>query len=226
MAKNTMFGRSEEEEPTPADQPTSDTSLDDPARDEPATPDATETTDTAPTDTPAPDAEEQSPEEFRAAQKAEAERQNLTADNAVPEQRPQAFLQAPPTGTLTRKLEDEGYINNDPMPPEAFTKAASQAQMDKAAENSRSEQMHPGSVVRVTQGPHEGRVIAVTRITEYEDAHDLVTVTAGVPEARFVRPAEIEGRARGDERDGEMLILNVEEAGLEIIRDWRGTGRG
>lgn len=166
-------------------------------------------------------------EEFREQQKQQAAAQNLTQENAVPEQRPQAFLEPPaPHSELTQKLIDEGVINNDPMPASAFEKAASQEQMDKAAEESRVPQIHPGLVVRVTKGPHEGRIVAVTRITEYESTEDLALVTAGVPEARFVKPAEIEGRARGDDRDGEVLILNVDDAGLEIIRDWRGTGRG
>jgi hypothetical protein len=196
-------------------------------------------TDTAPTadtattgDTPPPDAtaspnaEEQSPEEFRAAQKAEAERQNLTDPNAVPEQRPQASIQPPaPHSDLTQRLIDEGVLNTEPMPAEAFTKAASDAQMETAASESRTPQLHPGLVVRVTEGPHRDRIVAVTRVVSYKDNADLALVTAGGPEARFVEPAEIEGRAIGDDRDGEVLVLVVEDAGLEIIQNFSSLAR-
>lgn len=211
-----------------------------PPPDEFAEPDpGTTGTDTAPTadtattgDTPPPDdtaspnAEEQSPEEFRAAQKAEAERQNLTDPNAVPEQRPQASIQPPaPHSDLTQRLIDEGVLNTEPMPVEAFTRAASDAQMETAASESRTPQLHPGLVVKVTEGPHRDRIVAVTRVVSYKDNADLALVTAGGPEARFVEPAEIEGRAIGDDRDGEVLVLVVEDAGLEIIQNFSSLAR-
>lgn len=175
-----------------------------------------------------PDAMEMSPDEFREQQKTVAAAQNLTSDNAVPEQRPQAFLEAPvTTSPLTEQMRERGaFADEEPMPASAYEKAASEAQMETAAEESRYEQIHVGSVVRATKGPHEGRYIAVTRIEEFQDSGDLAIFSAGIPEQRFVRPKSIEGRARGDERDGEVVILDVEEAGLEIVRDWRGTGRG
>jgi hypothetical protein len=176
--------------------------------------------------TPEPDATEQSPDEFREAQLAQAREQNMTADNAVPEQRPQAFLQPPaPHSDLTQRLIEEGEINNDPMPASAFEKAASDAQMEQAADESRTPALHPGLVVKVTEGPHRDRIVAITRVISYQNDSDLARVTAGIPDARFVQPAEIEGRAIGDDRDGEILILVVEDAGLELQRDFKSLAR-
>jgi hypothetical protein len=160
-------------------------------------------------------------EEFRQQQKTLAESQNLFQPNAVPEQRPQAFLQGPGDSALTKRLKEEGAISDEPMPPSAFQKAASDAQMDEAAENSQSEAVHPGSVIFVTEGPHRDRHVAVTRVEEYHNREDLVNVAAGRPEQRFAHPSRVEGSARGDERDGEVLILDWENGDRwEIVRDW------
>lgn len=164
--------------------------------------------------------------EFRAAQVAKAAEQNMTQPNAVPEQRPQAFLEPPaPHSDLTQRLIDEGEISNEPMGPEAYEKAASDSQMQTAADESRTPQLHPGLTVKVTEGPHRDRIVAITRVVSYKDDGDLARVTAGGPEARFVQPQEVEGRAIGDDRDGEMLILDVVEAGLEVLRDFRSLAR-
>jgi hypothetical protein len=176
---------------------------------------------TAVVDPPVPsDAQSMDEEEFKRNQAALAQAQNLTSPNAVPEQRPQAFLEGPGDNDLTKKLREEGVINDEPMPMAAYQKASSDAQMKEAEKASFSEAIHVGSVVKATKGPHKGRYIAVTRIEEYQNQEDLVNVAAGRPEQRFAHPARIEGSARGDERDGEVLILDADEAGLEIVRDW------
>lgn len=167
--------------------------------------------------------------EFDEARRAKAAEQNLSSEDAVPEQRPIASQEPNPVNAvsdLTRKLTDMGEINNKPMGKEAYDRAASQAQMDKAAEASMFEALKAGDVVLVTKGPHEGRRVAITRVVSYRDVGDLAIQTSGRPEANYVQPKELEGRARGDDRDGEMLILDVDEAGLKKINNWMGTGRG
>lgn len=189
------------------------------SKDEPDEKEATTTEETS----------EETKDDFRDEQKAKAQSQGMTADNAVPEQRPQSFLEMPtPHSALTEKLRREGAIGHDetPMPTEAFERAASDEQKHKAAESSQHEQIHVGQMVKATKGPHDGRFIAVTRIEAYADTGDLAVAMSGTPDSRFVRPQRIEGRARGDDRDGEVLILDVEENGLETVHDWRGTGRG
>lgn len=168
-------------------------------------------------------------DEFDQARQAKAADQGLTHPEAVPEQRPIASQQPNPANEvsdLTKKLQDEGVINTEAMPKEAYDRAASDAQKDKAAEESMFEAIKMGDMCLVTEGPHEGRRIAVTRVVSYRNTKDLAIQTSGRPEANFVQPAEVEGRARGDERDGEILILNVDEAGLRKIDKWMGTGRG
>jgi hypothetical protein len=194
------------EEPT-AEQPTT--------TDQPAT-------STATAEPPAqPDPEAQSAEDFRRQQRAVAQTQNLNDPNAVPEQRPQAFLEGPGDSDLTKRLKEEGVINNEPMPAEAYQKASSDDQREKAADNSMQEAVHVGSVIKVTEGPHRDRHVAVTRIESYHNTEDLVNVAAGRPEQRFAHPSRVEGSARGDERDGEVLILDWEDGDRwEIVRDF------
>lgn len=178
---------------------------------------------TTPAPPPQPDPESaKSDEEFRTQQRTLAQAQNLFQENAVPEQRPQAFLEGPGDSELTKKLKESGAIPGDePMPASAYQKAASDAQMETAAENSQAEAVHAGSVIRVTAGPHEGRIVAITRVEEYQNQEDLVNVAAGRPEQRFAHPQRIEGSARGDERDGEILVLDTENGDeWEAVRDF------
>lgn len=218
-----IIGKDKDKEPDPKapQEPTPPAPATEPAPTTPVTP-ATPAED-QPAPPPAqPDAEKMDAEEFRQQQEIVARSQNLNATNAVPEQRPQAFLEPPPESDLTKRLREEGALGQDeePMPASAFEKARSDAQMKESAKNSVSEALHVGSVAKATDGPHKGRYFAITRVEEYETQEDLVNVAAGRPEQRFAHPARIEGSARGDERDGEVLILDADEAGLEIVRDW------
>jgi hypothetical protein len=170
------------------------------------------------------------PEAHRAALAAA---QNLPP-GAVPEQRPQAS-QINESGTesaLTKRLREAGHPSvpsDEPMPQESYDKAASQAQMDEAAANSKSEQIMVGNVAEATKGPQEGRVFAITRLLSFASAADLVEKLAGSPEQLYSEPVEVEGRAIGDERDGELVILNVQKDGLvkqnEAIRGTRAGRR-
>lgn len=164
--------------------------------------------------------------------KAAADSQNLGGnENAVPEQRPQSMTVADPStdkSDLTRKLEDSDYIPDDgPMPQSAYNKAASKAQAKKAADNSKSEGPMVGNVVISTKGPHEGRVFAVTRIVSEGSVADAIRRLSGDPTQVLNSPKELELTAIGDERDGERLILDVEENGLEKQNEgWRGSRAG
>lgn len=177
----------------------------------------------------APKTDEPKTDEFRDEQKALAAEQGLTAENAVPEQRPQASQMPNPSppDELTQRLMDSGDANipvEEPMDQAAYDKAGSDSQAKKSAKESVSEGIMVGNVVRATKGPHEGRIIAVTRILSYADPADLLRSAVGSPEQLYNTPREIEGRAIRDSRDGEVLILDVEEAGLEKYRETSGAG--
>lgn len=167
--------------------------------------------------------------EFTQDRQAKAAEQGLTGEHAVPEQRPIASQEPNPANAvsdLTKRLQDEGEISNEAMGKEAYDRASSDTQMKQAAEESMFEALKAGDVAKVTKGPHRDRVVAITRVVSYRNTKDLAIQNSGRPEANFVHPAEVEGRSRGDERDGEVLILDVDEAGLVKIPVWLGTGRG
>lgn len=160
--------------------------------------------------------------------------QNLEGENAVPETRPQAMTVADPStvgdSELTERLKEAGDPSvgvDEPMPQEAYDRAASEAQMKKAAKNSKSEGLMMGNTAIATKGPHEGRVFAVTRVVTEGSVADAVRRLGGSPEQVLNHPKEVEVRAIGDERDGELLVLDVEENGLEKQNEaWRGTRAG
>lgn len=163
-------------------------------------------------------------EEFRAEQKAAAADQNQSADNAVPEQRPQVTIgntDQPQVSPLTEHLRNEGALGADdePMPQEAYDRAASAEQRRKAAKESVSEGIHTGNTVVATKGPHEGRIFAVTGIAEYRDSADRSLVASGDPRQLYVQPLEVRVTAVGDDRDGERLTLNVDDNGLEKLNE-------
>lgn len=167
-------------------------------------------------------------EEQRAAARSA---QNLRDENAVPEQRPQAFLQNEATkeSDLTKRLREADALPEatEPHDKAAYDRASSKSQMKQAEENSKAEGIMAGVGVRATEGPHEGRIFAVTRVVEHGSVADMMRTTLGAPEQLYNNPKEVEVTAIGDERDGERLILNVEEHGLEKMNEeWRGTRAG
>jgi len=162
--------------------------------------------------------------DFREEQKAKAASQGLTSDNAVPEQRPIASQVVTDTeGPISQKLREAGQTDDEPMPESAYEKAASDSQMKKAAKESVSEPIHVGHVIRVTEGPHEGRLGAVVRIVSYKTVEDRLARTAGTREAgaHLSQPSEIEVSTR-DERGGELLIVDADDV---EIADPRNYGR-
>jgi len=185
----------------------------------------------APPEEKAPAEESAQVDEFRQQQLQLAREQNVQGDNAVPETRPQAFLvnDPGPKSELTKRLEEAGLAvtGAEPATEEDYKRAASEGQMAKAAESSVVEGAHPGSMVRATKGPHEGRVFAVTRIIQEADDADLIRRATGDPAALYNQPKELELRAVGDERDGEQLVLDVVENGLVKLNEaYRGSRAG
>lgn len=170
---------------------------------------------------------------FEDARSGAAQAQNLGPDG-VPEQRPQAFLRNDASGSdLTQRLREAGDPHEptgEPMDQAAYDRASSQAQRDKAADLSRHEGIMVGNGVKATDGPHEGRVFAVTRVTGHKSAKEMLLVATGSPEQLYNQPSGLELRAVGDERDGEIVVLEgdrLEEAKLiKLPEDWRGTRAG
>lgn len=161
-------------------------------------------------------------EEFRAEQKLQAEAQGLTQDNAVPEQRPIASQRVDATvSPLTQKLIEEGAVpdpDEDPMPKSAYDRADSDRAKREAAKKAEQPAPHVGTVIRVKSGPHEGRSAAVLRVVSYPSAEDLLNAQSGVPALKdYATPAEVEVSFRGDDRDGERVILDLREIEFELV---------
>lgn len=149
---------------------------------------------------------------FRDEQKQQAAAQNLHADNAVPEQRPQASQVNDDTDSpLTRRLKEAKHPSisiDEPMGQEAYDRAKSAAE---DAEPGMPEGVHPGSRIEVTGGVFEGEIAAVLRIVSYASVADLVRNAAGRPEQLYNQPQEIEVSLTGGDRDGEKVILNADD---------------
>jgi hypothetical protein len=226
--------RKKEKVTTPPAEETRDEEVVDDAEkttDDPST-DLTEEDDSSEADTESD--EDDSDEDPEAERAARAAAQNLPP-GSVPEQRPQASQQTDPSDAesdLTKRLRKAGHPSvapSEPMPQSAYDRASSQAQRDKASEESFTEQIMMGNIAESTKGPHKGRIFAITRILSFADVGSLVTRLAGDPQQLYSVPKEVEGTAIGDERDGERLILNVEDDGLvkqnEAVRGTRAGRR-
>jgi hypothetical protein len=174
---------------------------------------------------------DQSKKDFDESQASLAEAQNVSGEGAVPEQRPQASQQfdGPPHSELTQKLIDAGDPNvpnqDGPMDKAAYDRAASDSQAKKAAKASVAEGIHVGNVIRVVDedSPHNGRVFAVTRVTEDPNRDATVLRASGSPEQLYITPNEVEARAIRDERDGELILLRLDEVNVEKVRDGLGS---
>lgn len=152
-------------------------------------------------------AEKQVDAEFRAEQKALAAAQGLTADNAVPEQRPtasQETLDYHQSETFL-KLREAGELQAEPMGKEAYDRAASSAQAKAAAKEERTPTIRPGARVKITDGPYEGNYGAVLEVN-YATTEDERTQAAGTPESRFAEVESLLVRTRG----GRHALLSLE----------------
>lgn len=176
--------------------------------------------------------EDESEDDPEAERAAAAELQNLPP-GSVPEQRPQASQQTDPSDSvsdLTKRLREAGADPNasgEAMPQEAYDRANSDEQKAQAARESKNEAIMMGNTCVATEGPHKDRVFAVTRVVSYQDIGGLVNNLAGDPDQLYSHPKEVEVTAIGDERDGERLVLNVIDNGLEKQNEAvRGTRAG
>lgn len=186
----------------------------------------TTTEDTTPSTEETPAEEPRDPEEvFREEQAAKARRQNLRGDNAVPEQRPQAFAERPgKPSALTQRLREEGAISDEkPMGKEAYDRAQNNAGTKQHPVRKRA--AHIGTVVEVLSGPHAGRWGAVLRVVSYESLSDRLRKNAGTEDSDYIPPKEVEVAFRGDERDGERLILDLTEVDYNVHSDGAFSGR-
>lgn len=170
-------------------------------------------------------------DEFREEQKAQAAAQGQTAENAVPERRPQSFTEAPDTTSpLTKRLQEEGAFGDDgPMPQSAYDRAEKNAEKAKK-EPGRKPAAHVGTVVKVhddADSPHRGRMGAVIRVVSYPSVEDAMVKSLGGAEADYVNPKEVLVAMRGDDRDGERVVLNLEdlEGAYDVLPDGAFSGR-
>ena len=167
-------------------------------------------------------------DKFREEQKREAEAQNLTGENAVPEQRPQAFNTPPDSESeLRKRLVKEGVIDDKPMPQSAYERAQKNVVKpeDKDPEDVRTEAAHVGTVVEVLSGPHRGRFGSVLRVVSYPTVGDHLKKAAGYADSDYIKPAEVEVRFRGDSRDGEMTVLDLTQIEYKVLTDGAYSGR-
>jgi hypothetical protein len=100
-----------------------------------------------------------SDEEFRDQQKEQAAEQNLTGENAVPEQRPQATTMMPDSqkSAFQRAREEDPPADAEPMPQSAYDKANENKQARKAERESSFPHLLEGDTVRIID--HEDEVM-------------------------------------------------------------------
>jgi hypothetical protein len=138
---------------------------------------------------------------FRDEQKRQAESQAQTSDNAVPEQRPQAFAESRPDleSDQFKKRQERGEF--DPMPMSAHMKAQSDSHLEEAEGEEQElgpETLIVGTRVRITGGDYEGSEGAIERV-EYDGFEEAQKAKSGDPAvARFARAAEYMVRTRGE----------------------------
>lgn len=139
-------------------------------------------------------------EAFREEQRRKAASQGATSPNAVPEQRPQAFAETRPDeeSEVFKRRKEAGDF--DPMPPEAFEKAASSAQAKKAEKQSKKlgvETLREGQRVIITDGVYKGAEGAITEV-HWANESEAQKARSGDPAvARFAKASSYMVRTRG-----------------------------
>lgn len=158
----------------------------------------------------------QTAEEFREEQLAAARAQGLTGDNAVPEQRPQAFNQPEPSdeSELYKRRVEAGDF--DPADKSAYDKAASKSQL-KAAEKEEKklgvETLKEGQVVKVIDGVYEGAIGTIVDVT-FKNPDEAMKAASGNPAAaRFAKASSYTVRSRG----GAHALMSVEPKQVELV---------
>ena len=166
--------------------------------------------------------EEKSEEDVFAEQQANlAATQN--AQGAVPEQRPQAFATANDSESdLTKRLKeaDDPLVTDKPMDKDAYDRAGSDEQREKADEASLTPTIREGTMVYISKsGPHVGRAAVVQRVN-YTKVGQIVR-DSGRPEAEFAEVDTITVKTRDGRTD--LLELKPDEVTEADPATWGKT---
>lgn len=166
------------------------------------------TTDSNPADSVVEDGD--SDQDFAERQASLAAAQGVPG--GVPEIRPQAFSQVDaPSSPLSERIASEQQVDTSkPMPKSAYDAASDPERKARTAKEGILPGILPGTVLDVTEGINRDRTCAVTRVVSYASDVDLLHAQSAQNElANVAQPAELEVRFRGDDRDGEMAVLNL-----------------
>lgn len=112
------------------------------------------------------------------------------------------------------------------MGKEAYDKADSDSRKKQTATEGSKPAVHVGAVIEVQSGPHKGRRAAVIRVVSYPDNATAFAKMRGIPSVSdYANPKEVEVSFRGDARDGERAILDLEDIDFGLV-DKGFVGRG
>jgi len=162
----------------------------------------------------------------------------LAQNTVVPEQRPQAFNEnrdtmSPLSARIAAERAEKGWDDSVPMGQDAYDRANDPKIIEQTQKDSLPQSLLPASVIRITDGIMRGRLAAVLRIVSYESPEALLAANSRNPSLfnHEAHPAEIEVSFRGDDRDGEIAVLNLVDkdspyyAAYEVVTGGF-TGRG
>lgn len=159
--------------------------------------------------------------QFDENRRADAQSQALSSPNAVPEQRPQAFLESRPDLESDQRRLEEERGDLEPMPMSAHVKAASDAQLQKAESEERKlgpETLREGARVRIIDGDYKGSEGAIVEVN-YDGFEESQKAKSGDPSvARFARAHSYMVRTRGS---GNALV-DVKPDQLETVERLKG----
>lgn len=171
-------------------------------------------------------------DEFRDEQARAAKAQGQLGDNAVPEQRPQAFQRTDTvTGPVTQALQEQGVNtagkkDDEPMGKDAYD--AAEEGSGSGSSKERHEGLKVGDAVRVTDKhpvkAHRGRKAAVTRVVSFDSEKDEALKNAGTPESRFVQPKEVELSFRGGDVEESNVVFPTEHLEKIPVAELRANG--
>lgn len=153
--------------------------------------------------------------------------QNLP-EGAVPEQRPIASQTVDdPHSDVYKKLRDAGdpRAGTEAMGKEAYDRAASPAQMKKAAKASTANtRLYPGAraVIDHEGSPDHGRSVAVNGVASWASFEEQMKGTSGIPEQMN---AAIPEEYNVKTRDGRSEDLVVKAEHLKIPKNQGDWGR-
>lgn len=163
-------------------------------------------------------------EQFRQEQAAQAALQGQP--NGVPEQRPQAFQDPGDThqSQTYLDLKESGHplANDEPMPKEAFDRAADEGRMKQAQDESRRPTLREGERVRITKDEPglRGRNAVIIQVHYSEE--ELQRREAGRADAAYAEAESYVVRTRDGRTD--TLELKPDEVEAVPAADWGRSG--